>query len=668
MVLRQHNFPETNYQQPEKETPPKLTVIEGGKNFLTQEQLEEAYQWQDYFKQGWITAHEMATLPQASRPEIEGERIKQDTGKIQEIQHILEKALFENDENFQSKYLEDIKKSLPSVFDELYGLEQSPPHAGIDPAEHTFNALRELDTSHLSSEDRYVARLTLLLHDVGKVYNPTDRNHPRRSAELMAESLKKVIADDELRERILHHIKWHDVLGDASRRDGQNILNAEDVRTYFPNKTELAVHKEIVLADVKSIPGLRDESGRIEAFYNALNNDFQKQRDWIKVKCNQFTLPFEKVDIAAYNAVYHKIFQEESFDDIDIDEDMQKRAETFFSLTDDEREVVERMIVQSALFNEERLLQSLKLTGRETDLGYAAELEQRYGVKLDSVKIAAHMFSMTYRMWELNHEVRRIGDDESLDDDVKRVKEKIEKIKYSAKDLAQYNVEATHVTRTESEGSIDYSQTLWKSESGKSSHYEGDGVYAGVLGSYREWRGGDKVYTMQIPLSGSLPTIVSNNYPKAMANVLCESLFIQSDTDLPAIPHGLIQWRQCEYDYDEINDWKIDLLSELLKTPVQKIKDEQGRECLIADTAEPPIVWGSLCRALRIRRFIPLAQLPKLSQSFSKEYNNVPSHTEHLNNDLDVSVPNTSYQSKDDDNYEELASGASLKGRHGNRL
>jgi hypothetical protein len=180
------------------------------------------------------------------------------------------------------------------------------------------------------------------------------------------------------------------------------------------------------------------------------------------------------------------------------------------------------------------------------------------------------------------------------------------------------------------EEKIDENLALIKSDSGEKSHFEGDGVYTGILGSYRDWSEG-KMYTIKIPLADSVPIMVNYNSPHAMANVLGELLDIKDEGDGIAVAHGLRQWRQCEYHGDETEDWKVKLLEELLGKKALVVTDKEGQKCVVMDTDKDAIIWGSLARALRIRRFIPLSELSKsILPEIKSQCKTIPLKKEHI--------------------------------------
>lgn len=582
--------PLPNNQQEKTPTQESSPTLEG---------VSEAYRWHELFEEGWLTAHELSELESENTPESTGELFKVETENLREIKKILDENA--DDGDFRTN-LENIRDLLPRPFSRMEGVYQTSPHEDIDPIDHTLNALHELDTDGLSVEDRLMARLVLVFHDIGKVEDTWNREHPRRSAEMAEDYLKKMGYTQEQVGKISHHIKWHDALGDVSRTDGRNIFNARDVLTFFRDEVDLEIHRRIAVADISSIPGLREYVPNVLATHAALLESLRRFQDREQVEPG-VALPFEPIGIYQYQELYGRLSEEENFDEIDIDESMARRRGAFEQLSREDREVLEKTIIQESLENSPRVLEALKLTGREIDETFVDELEKKYDVPLSNLRVAENLFGLTYKMWELNWEVQG-------EPDMDLVRSKLEQVKRYAENLARFEVLATHATNEHAKGSIDESRALLKSTTGSSSHYEGEGVYTGILGSYRGWAEG-ALYEVKLSLADSVPIIVSYNYPKAMANVLGEVLDIEEGTGDRAVAHGLIEWFQTQYDDDDVSPWKIELLENLLGAEAKIVTDEHDLPCVIVNTQEDPIVWGSLCRSLRIRRFIPASELQK---------------------------------------------------------
>lgn len=599
---------------------------------ISQDEINEAYEWDRLFNEGYITAHEMADLPKEALPELDGELFKAETEDLLKIKELLDLEL--DDKEFREK-ISDIGKLLPRPFGAMQGMGQTQPHWGIDPTEHTLNALRELNTEGLAKEDQKIARSVIPFHDVGKVIDPLSRCHPKRSKEIAADYVKKMGWEGEDGERILRHIAYHDALGDIARRDGYNILDPDEVALFFPDLRELELHHRVVKADVSSIPGLAAYLRNIDLAYEAMRKRLQGEKSDLLIEMVQnVELPFPKIDTAEFLELKDKLFSWAEFDEIVIDEEMARRHGNYNSLEDKEREIIEKAIVQYGLQNRNLLLDALKITGRETDDLFITELEKKYGVEIPNAKMASNVFGLTYRMWEMNNILRRAyyGDDgrdheddedyEATDDIIKKeeglIKEKLMAIKKYAQDLAVYQAHATHITDIESARMISAQRNIEKSDSSISHHYEGSGVYTGILGSFKDWQEGSnldeiKEFNFEIEIKDTLPIMVNYKYPQAMANVLGDGLFIPKEGETRAHPVGLREWNNSEYDERETEEWKIKMLEKILDCRAVITKDEKNERCVILDTEEAPVVWASLCRALRIKRAIPESELFKVA-------------------------------------------------------
>lgn len=570
--------------------------------------------WREEFPQAFTEAH--GILEDHTKDE---HLTSEEKLNLQKLKELLDKN--EEDGMFVQSF-DELKKLLPHVFENMKDTLQTPPHGTIDPYDHTFNALSLLNTRELSAEDSHIARAVMIFHDIGKVIDPQDREHPRFSAEIVAPYLEAMGYSKAQQERISNHIKWHDALGEIARRDGRNILNVEDVDTYFPSIQEFMLHKAVVQADLASIPGLKKYVGEIESTYKLLENRMYAQRQWIEPDTTQ-SLPFEKIDYEEVESICSSLSIIEEFDEVDIRESQHMRQKRFDSLHSIEKQQLEETIVQAALENNSFLPFGLRLTGRETDRTFVKELEKKYGVNLDTIRIAQEIFNSTYIMWRTSRVLldgfsSQLEQDSPDSLDTSEIKRHMQELVKSAEFLSAYTLEATHVTNIDLEYKIDSDGYLLKSDTKQDHHYEGDGVYTGILGCYRNWSNntdwsGSKMYTVKVPLADSLPMMVSFNYPKAMANMLGECLYIRDGEKSLATTHGIREWRQCYYNDEEITQWKIDMISELLKAPVRIVNNSMGEKVVVVDTMAPPIVYASIARALRIRELMPESELSKLA-------------------------------------------------------
>ncbi len=352
------------------------------------------------------------------------------------------------------------------------------------------------------------------------------------------------------------------------------------------------------------------------------------------------------------------------YDDIDILEEQMFSREKFNSISKEDRCKLCNAIL---MFSENShattgvnnngikynlLLGALKLTGRETDREFVLELEGLAGRSLKSVRVAVELYDLTYKMWSLNNWIKpyfakedyTAGESNTYNSDsytdfneeqgqsiivpeiagveyyeyLKYLKE----IKENANSLALHEVEATHATSPGNLQSILKDGYIVKSATEFSHHFEGDGVYCGILGSYRNWcqnsygeEEGDTLLEFKVPLSQTIPIIVSYLSPKAMCNVLTNKLILERSSSLDKnlkVSYGAPQWLDEEKD-GELSKWKIDMLKDLFNCEVELVKDEFNKDMLILDTKEPAIVWGSVARTLRLRRVVPLSSINELA-------------------------------------------------------
>ena len=254
----------------------------------------------------------------------------------------------------------------------------------------------------------------------------------------------------------------------------------------------------------------------------------------------------------------------------------------------------------------------MRLTGRETDRNFPNDLEKKFGVSTDKVRVATEIFRSTYTIWETNNIVKTVDNQGSAPttQQLFAIKQNLINLNESASFLEHYQVFATHVTSIENGESINNIDVLLKSDTGEKPHFEGDGVYAGILGSYQDWNSGE-MFEFNVPFIDTLPMLVNYNYPKSMVNILCEGLDIKDSENQITRATGLQQWKQLEFKNDVIEQWKVDLLEEFLEAPVKVKLDTQGIQTAIADTKIEPIYWAMFCRSLRIPRFIPQSELNK---------------------------------------------------------
>lgn len=514
---------------------------------------------------------------------------------VEKLNRLVEYFKTASDEDIKSN-IASIKDNAPIFMDWLKGVEQQSPHEDIDAFDHTFNTFYYLDTKDLNLDEKVTARMTMLLHDIAKM-NGDDRDHPRTSGEMVKKILEDVNLNEATKTEIQKQVTYHDFLGDVSRKDGYGAFRPQQMVEFFDNESQVKLHRVIVLADVASIPGLKAYLPNIERTFNRLIRNLDRV-SW------GFIPPEEGGEILD-DEVVHQIVKEvipyqRVFDKTDINDDREERREKFLSLPEAKQIALEKYLLQASKEFDDNFLKALQATGRETDESYIDELEIKYGIEAQELRLACHVFRATYGMWEVSRILRDLNDWES---EVEYIEHWLGEIVDAGEKLSKMETSGTHCTSYDAKFQIDESGALLKSVGAK--HYEGDGVYVGLMGSYSGWA--EYMYRFNIKMEDLLPIIVNFNYPKMMANVLCDHLDIHSGEKEVAIPKGNIEWLHRDLDNDP-SPSQVKLLEKYLGK-VTRFKDGEDFNCFTIATEQPPIVWGMVSRALRIRNVIPEYEL-----------------------------------------------------------
>jgi hypothetical protein len=248
-------------------------------------------------------------------------------------------------------------------------------------------------------------------------------------------------------------------------------------------------------------------------------------------------------------------------------------------------------------------LEALQSTGREIDNAYVDYLETKYNTNLPELRLTCNVFRATYGMWEVTRTIRDEANWESQEDHLARW---LDEIMDAGRKLSRLEAKATHSTSYTALDSIKASSQI-KSSFG-AEQFEGNGVYVGLMGSYRGWS--DQYIEFVIKVKDILPIIVNFNDPKMMGNVLCDFLDVDNyQGGSIAIPKGNIQWLHQGNDLYELTVLQKKLFEERVGSVIQL--DHKGSEVTwIIDTEEPPIVYAMLARALRIPQVISEYEIP----------------------------------------------------------
>ncbi len=603
------------------------------------------------FQEDWLNAHDRLQTNKSltTVEQVETEFLKELTRAARTI----------NSDTEFAKFVINNQRHLPSSFIFMKDMKQTEPHREIDPLQHTLKMIGELDTQELNDNERFIVRMTAVFHDLGKVIGPKRGDHTQASTLLARRYLERINLTEQELEQVLKQIRLHDALGELARRDGRNILNPNDVAAFFDSLEELKMNKVIVLADVKSIPGLAQYQQEIEPIFRLMERRLTAQENWIEDEPTD-PLPFAEINLENVYEAIDNMYPDVYFDDLpDYHTDVEARRARFNKEYGESMEYFEKALIQFSYDRDGDMLRLLQAMGRELDRSYVIYLEDKYKISLERIRIAVELFNLTYLLWNMDNQlsVRKLPEDEwnelmdsPSDWAINKFRRQLKEIMKSAEFLSSYVVRATHVTKIENAMLIDETNTLYKSDSREAPHFEGDGVYLGILGGYENWdemqgfEDDSDIYMPLIPLADTLPIIHAYSRPRSMALALGEILDLQpwhskeeeesddnqkaekregpAEQEELAVVHGLIQYRQDSkmYDYETV-EWKLDLLEELLGVKATLVTDEFGELAVVMDTSKKPIVWATLCRALRIRRFIPLSSL---------RFSNVPKEIQEI--------------------------------------
>ena len=397
--------------------------------------------------------------------------------------------------------------------------------------------------------------------------------------------------------------------------DTQNMNGAPDIKEDIPPEANNTIINE---AEVKTMPGLID------------------------VPESQH-LPFRRLSQHDIKGCLEKkiSYQEEKkIEHADFTEQEAFRHRHFKHLLLEDQEAIEKALVQSACNSGFYTSHLLFLTGRETDRLYIHELEQRFKVNLDALRVYIEAIDMEYNVLRLWEAMR----DEQIDLDASEYRPLIRQVKKSAKELAKYRVLAIHKTsgvggRILKEGEkssyeqIKYTGVVQKSVNWPTrGHALGEGIYMGLMGSRVNKNQDAENFEFRLPLRDAVTTITIPS--ELWCVVPGEHITLRPEDPLePKISRGVVQWYQGSEDHmsGEVGEekwqyhlpqWKIQAFAEglgLKRGDIHICYDQDNLPCLVANTNEAAIVWGSLCNALNIRRFIPLNELAKVKEPYDDE-------------------------------------------------
>ncbi|MEW5819264.1 MAG: HD domain-containing protein [Cyanobacteriota bacterium] len=202
---------------------------------------------------------------------------------------ILNNKIIMPDNKELSDDLTEIIKAFPEFILSI-GRKQSAPHAYTTDI-HMLKTLQEFQKysagRSLSSDDKKIARLAVLFHDIAKEELMYDRNHPENSSMIVHKMLKRVNLSDKEIERTCNLIRNHHWV----ERLENNLKNVEDSAFDFRRSTDYRIAVLFAIADLKAVG---------DNFYEKYKDKYKKYISDTKLKIfqihkNSIYLPQTKI-------------------------------------------------------------------------------------------------------------------------------------------------------------------------------------------------------------------------------------------------------------------------------------------------------------------------------------------------------------------------------------
>lgn len=307
-----------------------------------------------------------------------------------------------------------------------------------------------------------------------------------------------------------------------------------------------------------------------------------------------------------------------------IQEDRNKRRGNFESLDETDKEIAQAALKSALETNNSHLIPAMFFLGRETDLSLVDEVPEDQRTNME---IAVRFCRANELSLQASGLVSKDEDKPISQADYNRLLSICGDLIEELHELQKFDVVATHSTDAKSREGIEESGELWGAA--RPNLYLGEGVYAGVFGSYLEWNAVDESgknkaiednnYRFTVPLSEC--TLLINNplAPRPMVNIQYGSVDAKSiNTISRQIETGVIPQAQVignpYYERDpgrQLNRQGAQLFRRLAKDldldisfigdakTKDKIRESRGSEGegqkhLVIDTNEPPLVWVTL--------------------------------------------------------------------------
>lgn len=252
---------------------------------------------------------------------------------------------------------------------------------------------------------------------------------------------------------------------------------------------------------------------------NEANWDFQSQEE--RIEADLAAIPVEKVSSSYVDSLLRRDFNADGHNIVHLGQFKNESS----------KKEAEMILMRMAQENHPDLLGTYSSFDPENGERFVHNIEGKYKMEINNLEVAGHITDLTNIIWSLSRlDVNRIEDQE-------KISQKLPHIFDLANKLSKYKVVATHQTRNPKNiAPIRIEQGLTASGI---TDYEGAGVYAGILGGFRNWGKSESTFTFLVSLADTFPIITDRQYPQAMVVVLGEGLDIHQGVVLPQLQREL---------------------------------------------------------------------------------------------------------------------------------
>lgn len=190
-------------------------------------------------------------------------------------------GLLESPKCILTKSKEELNTLLGKDFSMMKGYSQNNPHHCYDLLEHTIKTAEAIDCVELSKDEIIELKIAALYHDVGKPIFAFEKNgkkvfynHAIESRRIAEKELRKISMDEDVLNRILFYIEYHDAFvsfkcPDEIKDKNNKFITPIEKRTveskifsiqndcksksiYIPPKKDFVLLLRLCLADVEA--------------------------------------------------------------------------------------------------------------------------------------------------------------------------------------------------------------------------------------------------------------------------------------------------------------------------------------------------------------------------------------------------------------------------------